>query len=593
MNPSRCHLLLLAGVWIVGCPEPPPPEAGAVRYTPPQLGDDVTFICPGDPSGRCDFGGSPELVVGAAAVPITPVQWETWIDEDGDSEYRTSVDTFLDCGGDRLCPGDDGYPGPDLWEGNGLFDAMWLAGYGNGRPMQDVADPIWARVTWIQQGETSLAVVALDVVGFFYNEVEEIRAAAQASLDLDHVVVVATHVHEAPDTMGIWGPQIAYSGVNPEFIAHIHSQVADALAQAKASAVPADLRLGHFRVPDTYWEGAGINNINMDTRDPNITDPNFWTARFLARGTEDTIATWVNWPNHPEASGSSNILLTSDYVHTLRETVEGGASEGPEGALDGVGGVAVFLSGALGGMQTPLRCDTIDLDGTTVYSANTLPKAYAVGRVAGYHALQAVAAEEPAIDPRLHLRTRQLMVDVENRGYHLMFQLGIFDRDAYNYDPDSLINSNNMPQIRSEVSVLTLGPLAIATVPGELLPELAIGGYDGAWTGPLQDLLSEGNDNAPDLDLAPDGPYLQDRLLGQSDEITHTMVWSLANDELGYLIPDYNYVLHPSSPYLNEAPGDHYEETNSVGISARRVLVGSLEALADWPVPALPALNAD
>ena len=582
-----CLLVHGLGLATAGCPSAPVATPGPVRYEPGQLGEDIAFVCPGDPGGRCDFGGAPDLVVGAAAIEITPIQYETWIDEDLDNEYRTSVDTFLDCGADRLCAGDAGYPGPDLWEDNGRFDALWLAGFGNGRPMQDVADPIWARVTWIQQGNTSLGVVALDVVGFFYNEVEEIRAAARDALDLDHVVVVSTHVHEAPDTMGIWGPQIAYSGVNPEFMSHIHSQVADGLAQAKATAVSADLRLGHFLVPDTYWDGSGINNINLDSRDPNITDPNFWTARFVARGSDDTIATWVNWPNHPEASGSRNIRLTSDYVHTLRETVEGGAAAGPEGALDGVGGVTVFLSGAVGGMMTPLGCDTIDLDGT-VHSASSLEKAYAVGRVAGYHALQAVAAEEPVSEPSLHLRTQTLMVDVENRGYHLMFQLGIFDRQAFNYNPNQLINDSNMPQVRTEVSILTLGPLAIATVPGELLPELAIGGYDGSWTGPLQTLLSDGNPNPPDLSLAPEGPYLVDRLLAQSSEITHTMVWSLANDELGYLIPDYNFVLHGSSPYLNEAAGDHYEETNSVGISARTVIVGSLDALAQWPVPDLP-----
>ena len=583
--------LLVLGC-LIACPTEPVPEVVPARYEAAQLGEDVSFICPGDPSGGCDFGGDADLVVGAAALPITPVQWETWIDEDGDGEYRTSVDTFLDCGGDRLCPEDDGYPGPDLWEGNDLFDAMWLAGFSNGRPMQDIADPIWARATWIEQGNTSLGVVALDVVGFFYNEVEEIRAAARAALDLDHVIVVSTHVHEAPDTMGIWGAQIAYSGVNPEFMAHIHSQVADALAEAKTAAVPAELRLGHFRVPDTYWGGAGINNINKDTRDPNITDPNFWTARFLARGTEDTIATWVNWPNHPEAAGGS-ILLSSYYVHSLRETVEDGAPEGPVGALPGVGGIATFVSGPLGGMQTPLHCDTMDLDEVTIYSADSVDKSYAVGRVAGYHALQAIEAEEVAVDPQLHLRTRQLMVDVENRGYHLMFQLGIFDRDAYNYNPTQLISSTNMPQLRTEVSVLTLGPLAIATVPGELLPELAIGGYDGEWTRPLQDVLSAGNDNAPDLSLAPGGPYLVDRLLGQSDDITHTMVWSLANDELGYLIPNYNYKLHENSPYLNEAPGDHYEETNSLGISARDAMVGPLEELVDWPIPDLPDLPTE
>ena len=578
--------LLCSSALVGGCPEPVVPEA-PLRFDPAALGGAITLLCPGDPSGRCDFSDSAELTVGAAAIPITPAQWETWIDEDGDRDYKTSVDTYLDCGGDRLCPGDDGYPGPDLWEGNGLFDAMWLAGFGNGRPMQAVADDIWARATVLRQGNTTLGVVTLDVVGFFYDQVEEIRAAAALALDLDHVIVVSTHVHEAPDTMGIWGPQIAYSGVNAEFMSHIHSQVADALQLAAASAVPADLFVGHHQVADEAWGGSGINNINLDTRDPNVTDPNFWTARFVARGTDDTIATWVNWPNHPEASGSENILLTSDFVHTLRLTVEEGASEGPQGAMTGVGGVTLFLSGAVGGMQSPLHCDTIDLDGVTVHSVNDLPKAYAVGRVAGYHALQAIEDEELAPAPALAFRTKQLMAPVENRGYHLMFQLGVLDRDVYDYDPNALINDSNTPKIRTEVSVLTLGPLGVATVPGEPFPELAIGGYDGRWTGPLQELVEPGNTHPPDLAAAPQGPYLVDRLLSQPGR-THTMEWGLATDGLGYLMPDYDYVLHATSPYLNEAPGDHYEETNSLGVSAQGILVGGLETLLDWQVPARP-----
>ena len=43
------------------------------------------------------------------------------------------------------------------------------------------------------------------------------------------------------------------------------------------------------------------------------------------------------------------------------------------------------------------------------------------------------------------------------------------------------------------------------------------------------------------------------------------MVWGLTPDELGYFIPAYDYELDDRQPYIEEASGDHYEETNSIG----------------------------
>jgi hypothetical protein len=45
----------------------------------------------------------------------------------------------------------------------------------------------------------------------------------------------------------------------------------------------------------------------------------------------------------------------------------------------------------------------------------------------------------------------------------------------------------------------------------------------------------------------------------------YPMVFGLTNDEIGYLVPSYNFQLASPGAYLHEAPGDHYEETNSIG----------------------------
>jgi hypothetical protein len=61
----------------------------------------------------------------------------------------------------------------------------------------------------------------------------------------------------------------------------------------------------------------------------------------------------------------------------------------------------------------------------------------------------------------------------------------------------------------------------------------------------------------------------------------HNWILGLGNDEIGYLLPSYNFTLHSTVPYLNEAEGDHYEETNSIGPSAVPILLEGAAVLFD------------
>ncbi len=487
-------------------------EPAPTRYTADQVAQ-VDVICPGDPSGACDFAEDSTLYAGAAAVVATPTAYETWTDRDGNGTYSAAIDEYQDCGLNRLCPEDEGYPGPDEGEGDGTFQPLWLAGFGNSRAVKDVADDIWARATVLRQGNTEIAVVSCDLVGLFINEVEVMRERAKAELGIDHILLSSTHVHEVPDTMGQWGRVLAESGVNPAHLALLHDSVFEAIRQAQASAVPVEVRAGRVDVPRDAWQGRGINNVNVDTRDPNITDERILTTRFVDASSGATVATWINFANHPETAGSDNLSITSDFAHTVRTTVEDGAIEGPDGPIDGVGGVAVYIQGAVGGMMTPLHAHTIDLDGTE-YTQDSIDKAYATGRVYGYHALQAVQGEEAIADPILKLRTKTFFLPVENVGFHILMNADVFDRPGYNYDAGQIITQWNQPDLRTELDLLQIGSVTALSIPGELLPELAIGGYDGSHTGPLQDLLSEGNPLPPDLSAAPEGPYLKDLMRG-------------------------------------------------------------------------------
>ena len=530
-------------------------------------------LCPGD--AGCEGNEGP-LLAGVAKRDLTPC-FEGWEDLEGDGTYRATEDPFLDCGCDRLCPDDPGYAGPDRGEGDGIFQAAWIAGFGQGRPAASVHDPIELRAITLQTGETSVAIVTLDLVGWFYDDTLAVRAAvAAAGADLDLVVVHATHNHEGPDSMGQWGERFGRRGVDEAWRQDVIAAAASAVVEAQNSAVEVNLTVG--RADSAAPFGAkGTRNTVRDSRDPVVIDEWVGAAQLRDAG-GGAVATLVNWGNHPEVLGGDNTALTADFVHYLREGVEQGVPGGPSPRA-GQGGQAIFLNASVGGLMTPLGITVTDWDGVD-HPGETFEKAEALGHIVAGLAIDALeSAAGPAEAPRLGFRAEVVEIPVENIGFQALFLAGVFERELVGWDSSLPISATNIPKIRTEVDLIELGPLRILTVPGELFPELAVGGYDGSRVNTDEvPFMDPGNEAPPDLAAAPTGPPLKAQL-----GVEHAWILGLGNDEIGYLVPPYDYVLAESAPYLSEPPGDHYEETNSLGPAAVPTLLAAAELVSGEP----------
>jgi hypothetical protein len=55
------------------------------------------------------------------------------------------------------------------------------------------------------------------------------------------------------------------------------------------------------------------------------------------------------------------------------------------------------------------------------------------------------------------------------------------------------------------------------------------------------------------------------------------LILGLANDEIGYIVPPSDFVLDGELPYVREAEGDHYEETNSLGPTTASCIAQAFE----------------
>ncbi len=538
----------------------------------------LSLACPGDP--RCpDADGV--LQVGAAVADILPSCWERWDDEAGDATWSRD-DPFHDCGCDHVCVA-DGAGVPDKGEGDGVFDAIWLAGFGHARAATGVrgadrglvgeGDGLQVRALALERGSTAVGIVVFDAVGVMYDDVERLRADVEAAgLPYDHVIVHSSHVHASPDTMGIWGPSIVTTGYDAETLQEMRAAAVAVLDTAWQQRTEATLRIG--TVDATDYADNGVANLVVDTRDPVIVDPRVGVATFESPEGAP-IATLVHFANHPETVASGNTLVTSDYVHALRRTVEVG-SVWESGGRAGVGGVALFLNGTVGGMMTSLGAEVHTPDGD-VWAAASFEKADAVGQLLGEMALDAIDAAEP-VDTDLALGVQELFLRVDNYAFQAMFLLGVLaHREAENYDPEQTITVENTPEIRTEVDLLRVGPLTLLTWPGEPLPETFVGGYDGRWTPPGSDLVSPDNPLPPDLAAAPSGPSVEDGLPGST-----RWVVGLGNDAVGYMIPPYDFVVADAGAYILEPEGDHYEETNSLGVDTLPRILEATETLNAW-----------
>ncbi|MEQ1564271.1 MAG: hypothetical protein ABMA64_01445 [Myxococcota bacterium] len=560
-------------LWGSGCSGDDPVESATFDADRPML------VCPGD-AGCADNAG--ELRAGAAERSIVPTCWEAWGDVDGDATWDPVAEDFFDCGCDRLCPGDPGYAAADEGEGDGEFQASWIAGFQNSRPangvrdaslgLQGEGDGLWATALVLDQGAVRVAVVALDAFGVMIDDTRAIREAADAAgLDVDYLVVHSSHTHAAPDTLGIYGPDVATTGYDPRYAAQVRDTVIDALTEAVGALEPVSVAVGEVDA-DTYHPD-GVGNLIWDTRDPVIVDSRIGAARF-ARADGSTVATVVHFSNHPEETADVWALFTANFVHALRRTVSDGVDWG-QGARPGLGGVTMYWNGTVGGMMTSLGARVEDPTGA-VPEARTFEKADTLGRLLGEMALDAVEAASP-IEPALAARRDELLLPVDNNGFQAMFLMGtIGSRQIYDFDPSAPVTADNTPFVQSEVGLVEVGPWRILCLPGEWFPELLIGGYDGAHTPPNQVLVDPENVNPPDLALAATGPTVGDQLGGSPG-------WALglANDQIGYVIPPEQFEVG-AVPYLLEAEGDHYEETNSLGRQTAPLLVEAVTALLGW-----------
>ena len=148
------------------------------------------------------------------------------------------------------------------------------------------------------------------------------------------------------------------------------------------------------------------------------------------------------------------------------------------------------------------------------------------------------------------------MIPLDNPAFLLYKTLGILNNKAVP------AQSATGYAVETELSVLMLGDLAIAMIPGEIFPELVSGAAYG-------DANPQGVNPRPLCEMA------------QENGIATLLIAGLVNDEIGYIVPPSDFLLNETLPYIEKTMDykgeNHYEETNSVGPLCAQAIADAFE----------------
>jgi hypothetical protein len=371
---------------------------------------------------------------------------------------------------------------------------VFLAGFGNNRRAVSVHDDLYACALALSDGQNTIVLCALDLIGFFRPDVYEVIQNIKRP-DVK-IVIASTHTHHGPDTMGLWGPDDKTRGVDAAWMSATKEKISATILNALAALKPAAVK----------WTSVHVPGLAKNARNPEVVDDELTVFQFINTD-HRPLVTGVNFPCHPEVLWEHNPHITSDYVGCLRDEIE-----------KQTGAPCIFFSGALGGMLTP------DVKDHSFEEAEFMGKKLA-GE--GIKALEQVTSEQP---PVISLHKKEITLKLTNPLYRIAFWRKLM--------PDV----RQRGRVTSEVNLVKIGGLWLATVPGEMLPKLGLA---------LKSQLREAGASVAG-------------------------VIGLANDELGYILPaeDFKY---PWNPFR---PGKHYEETNSISKEiGPKVMAGLKEIL--------------
>lgn len=349
---------------------------------------------------------------------------------------------------------------------------------------------LFARALVLENGNTRIAIVSVDNLGWPSALGDRSRALIKGILP-ENILIGSTHTHSAPDAYG-FPDKNGKSIADLAYLDWCTKQIADAVNEAVQNLASASLKIA---------VGEARGKIAFNYYADQLYDPRCGVIQAIAvsgKNKDKVIATLVNYAVHPEVIGDNQGILSPDLCGPLYDRIE-----------SKVGGVAIFMNSAQGGMVT---ADTRIGNGK---EANTWEECNRIGNLLADEALRIVEKAELQKEPALVCTSRKIKFPIESEMMRYILK-------------NSPIKTNSVKEdtITTRLNYLQIGTANVLTIPGEALPNI--------------------------------GYYIKRKM--KSD---HPFLFGLTNDAFGYMLTKvdfnsfkrYDYITRTS---LGEMTGEIY-----------------------------------
>lgn len=450
--------------------------------------------------------------------------------------------------------------------------------------VREILDDMKVRVIAMDDGSgrgTSV-FATIDSIGIANGDARAIRALLSdfaKENNINSINIFSTHTHSGIDTQGLWTeifrkwPKNIFSaftrigeteqGTDPEYMEFLYNTVTAAIKTAVGNMETGMMTYAEKDIGAEYF-----NNKNRPSADGLDTELRRLTFYPSNKSSRPTII--LNMSSHPDVVGLATADdpvkghgVSGDYIYYIGQ------------ALNGAGYDFMFFNGAIAGIyigsvdaNAPRRVDTADNYGTEI-GKMVLGLSMTEEEIKADEYLMSlnfteeqiegrnytpwyegwVPATEETVEPILNLKLKTVEVNVTNPVIKAAGKLGVVN---YTIKSSGILRRNYV--VTTEIGYMEIGKsLQVAFVPGEFCADL----WDGGTS-----LTAEGSISGE----AFTGKTITE-IFGED-----TVVFGLANDAVGYIIPDNDYCMCLAF--------GHYHETLSLGENTASTLMSAYEELA-------------
>lgn len=306
-----------------------------------------------------------------------------------------------------------------------------IGGVGAGHAVTNKDGDLTVRALVFDDGNTRVAIVSADFLGFPAVLGDRVRAAVKSILP-ENILIGATHTHSAPDCYGFPNGKGGTSS-DPKYLQSVCTRMAEAINEAVAKLQSAQLKIA---------TGEAEGKIAYNYYAEQLYDPRCNVIQALDSSGKP-FATLVNYAIHPEVLGNGAGVCSPDLVGPLYDEI---AAKG--------GGTGIFMNSAQGGMVT---ADNRRPQGR---EARTWAECQRIGDLLADEALRIVQDAPVQASPKLYCAAQSLTLPVDSPLMRALLK-------AMPAAPGVAADS-----VTTQLNLVNVGDAQILTIPGEALPNI-------------------------------------------------------------------------------------------------------------------------